>query len=582
MITSSADRIKEYTDKGWWADDTFHSLVESTSRLDPERLAVADPPNKNDLSGGLAMRLSYGDLDVAANHLAEQLLSAGAEIEETLIIQLPNVVELVVSYLAASKIGAILSPIPVQYGAHELTSISKVLGATKIISCASFRGESLASTDSDLTKLLFGGGSSNLRLSILLDRSDTGTPLLDQHRQDHASVIGNANSIFTICWTSGTTGTPKGVPRSHNMWLATTKSEVQACDFKPGDRLLNPFPLINMAALGGFLYPWAMFGCSLYLHHPLDPAIFLQQCQEEKINFTIAPPALLNQLAQSPEMWQQFDFSALRRIGSGSAPLAPSMIDTFSRVYGKEIINFYGSNEGICLLADTQTAPTPEQRASMFPRLGMVGLPWQGEAFNFAKTKVVDTTTGIEILEAGIPGELMFAGPTIFDGYYDGDNGSFKKAEGSFEKAEGSFKKAEGSPSDDGVFDEDGYFHTGDLVEICGEQNRYYRIVGRCKDIINRGGMKISPSEIDQVLEGMPGLKEVAVCAYADDRLGEKVCACIVPIDKEETPDLAAMVAYLEHCGLAKYKMPERLEVFDALPRNPMGKVLRFELSDSI
>ena len=130
----------------------------------------------------------------------------------------------------------------------------------------------------------------------------------------------------------------------------------------PWDRLLNPFPLINMAAIGGFLYPSILMAGTLYLHHPLDPQIYLLQLQDEGINFTIAPPPLLNQLAKSQATWQQFDFSALRRIGSGSAPLAPWMVETFSQDYG-EAINF-AVQMRICLLSTTETSPPQSNEPS--------------------------------------------------------------------------------------------------------------------------------------------------------------------------------------------------------------------------
>lgn len=479
-------------------------------------------------------------------------------------MQLPNVTELVVTYHAASKIGAIVSPVPVQYGGHELGSILKVLNSSYIISTSQFQGRPLAATaeDLDLKVLSFGNDISTKATALHLETVATENPKLIHHQQQHHAALNNANSIVTICWTSGTTGIPKGVPRSHNMWLSITQAEVDACDYRNGDVLLNPFPLVNMAAIGAFLFPSVYIGCSLHLHHPLDPRVFLQQLQEEKITFTIAPPALLNQLAQSPDMWHQFDFSALRRIGSGSAPLAPSMVKIFSEKYGKEIINFYGSNEGICLLSTDETSPKPEQRASLFPRLGFEDIPWTGSVYDFVKTKVVDPQSYKEITQPGVAGELLITGPTIFDGYFIGCD-----------------------DTDDGnaeVFTDDGYFHTGDMVEICGDPAYYYQIVGRCKDVINRGGMKISPSELDRLLEGYTGAKEIAVCSYPDDRLSEKVCVCIVLMDGYKPPTLEQLVTYLDEQNVAKFKLPERIEFFDQLPRNPMNKILRFELQDIV
>jgi len=366
----------------------------------------------------------------------------------------------------------------------------------------------------------------------------------------------DANQILSICWTSGTTGVPKGVPRSHNMWVTVARNCIEAGDYLAGDRLLNPFPLVNMASVGSFLYPFALLGCSLVLHHPFEPQVFLQQIQQEQINFTIVPPAMLNQLAKNQALWSQFDFSALRSIGSGSAPLAPWMIDTFDNQYGKKIVNFYGSNEGINLFSKPEVAADPETRATMFPRFGADAIEWDAKAALTIETKVVCPQGGDEITEPGVVGELVVKGPTLFDGYYATNN--------------------------DDVFTADGFFLTGDLVEICGEGNRYYRIAGRCKDIINRGGMKLSPTEIDVLLEGLPGSKEAAVCAYPDALLGEKICACIVPASEDEVPSLTDVVAFLSEKGLAKIKMPERLELFDALPRNPLGKVQRFVLQEKV
>jgi cyclohexanecarboxylate-CoA ligase len=360
----------------------------------------------------------------------------------------------------------------------------------------------------------------------------------------------------TICWTSGTTGTPKGVPRSHNMWVATARACIEAGGYEAGDRLLNPFPLVNMAAIGAFLYPCLLMPCALVLHQPMNPPLFLAQMQDEKISFTIAPPALLNQLAKSEAMWRRFDFSALRALGSGSAPLAPWMIETFSQQYGKEVINFYGSNEGVALFCTPQTATDPAVRATMFPALGSGRGNWQGAAAGFVLSKLVDPETGELITEPGRVGELLFGGATVFDGYLGTDNRT--------------------------VMDAEGYFHTGDLVEICGDPPHYYRIAGRCKDIINRGGMKISPAELDVLLEGMPQLKEVAVCGYTDETLGERVCACVVPAAADAAPTLEKLVSWLTERGLARYKLPERLEVLTALPRNPLGKVQRFLLRETV
>jgi len=552
MITSSRQRIVDYRKRGWWTDDTLHGLLASNARKYPNRLAVADQPNRSDLTGDKPYRLSFTELEVASTRVACQLLDQGINSGDRIIVQLPNIAELVVCYLAVSKIGAVISPIPVQYGRYELQHVSATISPVAIVTLERFGPLDLVKTAESITQgnvklLVFG---THLKIA---STEDPEKHLQLQQYQNSNPI--DADDILTVCWTSGTTGTPKGVPRSHNMWFSTARCCAEAGQYKPGDRFLNIFPMVNMASIGGFLYPALLLGCSLVLHHPLDPGLYLAQLQDEKITFTLAPPVLLNQLAKSKDMWTQFDFSHLRSIGSGSAPLAPWMIETFRQQYDLDVINFYGSNEGISLFCTPIHTDDSEVRATMFPRLGCDIARFDCYANSVIRSKVIDTETGETISESGRVGELLFAGATVFDGYLGTNN--------------------------DEIFSDD-YFHTGDLVELCGDPPDFYRIAGRCKDIINRGGMKISPAEIDILLEGLPGALEIAVCAYQDDVQGEKVCACLVVEPDADKPSLDNVVGYLLKQGLAKFKLPERLEFFDSLPRNPLGKVQRFILEDAV
>lgn len=551
MKTSSPQRIKDYTEREWWGQETLHSLLRTQAKVNPDLIAVADQPNREELTGDLPYRLSFQDLDFSSTTLACQLLDNQIKSGDTIIVQLPNIVELVVCYMACSKIGAIISPVPVQYGRHELLHIHKLISSKAIITIERFKEQTLARgaaecLEDSIKILVFG---TNLEIDANYD--DGYRKQLQKFQDIHSS---DANTILTICWTSGTTGTPKGVPRSHNMWIATARCCIEASEPRQGDRFLNIFPLVNMASIGAFLYPSLLVGCSIFLHHPLDPGLYLTQLQNEKITFTVAPPVLLNQLAKSEDMWKRFDFSNLRSVGSGSAPLAPWMIETFSRVYGLEVINFYGSNEGISLFCTPVHTQDPVVRATMFPRVGCGLHNGTSYASTSVLSKIVDPDTGEEIRESGSVGELLFDGATVFDGYLGMDNCD--------------------------VFDSDGYFHTGDLVEICGDPPLFYKIAGRCKDIINRGGMKISPAEVDILLEGLPSTLEAAICAYPDDDLGEKLCACIVMESGVPNISLEDVNGYLNSKGIAKFKLPERIAFFDALPRNPLAKVQRFELEE--
>ncbi|MBT4592605.1 MAG: acyl--CoA ligase [Porticoccaceae bacterium] len=553
MKTSSQQRIDDYRQQGWWGDITLHGQLELQARENPDLLAVADQPNLKELTGDEPRRLSYAELHAASTQVSCDLLNKGIGAEDRVIVQLPNIVELVICYMAFSKIGAIMSPVPVQYGSHELHRICSTISPVAIITVGHFGALDLAQNAATITQdnvqlLVFGAD-----LIFTTENHPGSDKQLSNYQRAHSS---DADDILTISWTSGTTGTPKGVPRSHNMWFATARSCVEAGDYQAGDRFLNIFPLVNMASIGGFLFPALLLGCTIILHHPLDPALYLAQLQDEKITFTITPPALLNQLAKSPEMWNQFDFSHLRSIGSGSAPLAPWMIQVFKQQYDLEVINFYGSNEGISLFCTPLHTAEPEVRATMFPRLGCGIDRFDSYANGALLSKVVDTETGQVIVESGKVGELLFGGATVFDGYLGTDNSD--------------------------LFSNDGYFHTGDLVELCGEPPLFYRIAGRCKDIINRGGMKISPVEIDVLLEGLPTSVESAVCAYQDDLMGEKVCACVVVNPETDDLNLQDIANFLLDQGLAKFKLPERIEFFESLPRNPLGKVQRFILEELV
>ena len=535
MITTSQKRIDALTTSGRWGTETLHSMLAVHARLRPDQLAVKDQPNREQLTGDLPQALTWSELARASDNLVPQLIAAGIRENDRVIVQLPNIAELIVLYYAFSKMGVITSPIPVQYGSHELRNVAEALDAAAVITIGRLINLDLASNVRhalpDLKVLLFGE-------DLKLDTVERGQPPL---------VTNDANRVMSICWTSGTTGTPKGVPRSHNMWFAAGRCTSDASGYVSDDVLLCPFPLVNMAALGGFLFPAAQAGSTIIMHHPLDPALFLQQMQDERVSFTIAPPALLNQLAKSPDMWRQYDFNALRRVGSGSAPLAPWMIETFSREFGVEVVNIYGSNEGIALYATPETVPDPGARATMFP------LPAEGSDL---EARVTDPDSGDIVTGQGERGELLVRGATVFDGYFESDNTD--------------------------VFDKDGYFHTGDLVEIGGEAGDCCKVVGRCKDIINRGGMKISPAELDVALEQHPDIVEAAVCPYPDSRLGEKICACLVMKPEAELMALKAVQDFLLGFGFAKFKLPERIEAYEQLPRNAVGKVQRFVLQEDV
>ncbi len=548
MQTSAPERIALFRKLGWWGDTTTWQWFEAAVEAAPDALALLDPPNRESFTAGPPLRLSWRELRECALGLAASLRGAGIGRDDIVLMQLPNCVESIVAYLACAALGAILSPVPMQYAGHELGEIAHKLHPRAYLGAANFKGEDLAARHA----ALFDAGTRVLALgphSIAPGAPGLETPPI-------AAV--SADDVFTICWTSGTTGTPKGVPRSHNQWLAQTLAVIET-GVEPGMTMLCPFPMVNMASLAGFFFPWLRCRGTLVLHHPLDLPVFLGQIQAEQVAYTIAPPALLNMLLKQRELMERFDLSSLRLVASGSAPLASWMVREFQQEYGITVVNIFGSNEGMSLASSGLDVPDPERRATLFPRFGVAGIAWANCISERMRTRLVDPLDDTPISEPGRPGEMQIWGPNVIDGYFDA------------------------LETDLEVFSADGFFRTGDLFEIAGsgEDSRYYRFVGRCKDIIVRGGMKISPDEIDTLLAGHPLLAEAAVCAWPDEVLGERICVVAVP-KPGASVGLQDIVSFLEEKQLARFKLPEKLVLAEALPRNPLGKLVRPALRELV
>lgn len=558
MILTNKKRIERFVSNGWWGEATLYSIFQEALNACSDQEALVDPENRLVITGDIPQRLSFKEINVIVEKYAAIFYEKGLRKDDIVIIQLPNVVELPMIYLALSKLGIICSPIPMQYGAFEIASIVNETNPKAFISIASFNGKAHAK------ELISSFTNGEIKFSlgevehfIDLNSSEPGSETMKSQQAYAQDNPISANDIFTICWTSGTTGTPKGVPRSHNLWLPMAKAAAFVSNTEEGDALLNPFPMINMASIGGFLFNWLLCKGKLVQHHPFDLNIFLNQISNENIKYTIAPPAIMNMLLNNPAILDQQDLSSLRCIGCGGAPLSERMVKTFQNKYNLTVQNIFGSNEGATLLSSRNEIDDPNLRAKYFPRFGVDGLNWSNPVSKIVKTKLISLETNEEIVEPGKPGELLISGATVFDGYWNAPEANAE------------------------VFDEDGYFRTGDLFEISPDntEKKYYKFCGRCKDLIIRGGMNISPEELDNLLSSHPKMLEVAVTAYDDEILGEKVGVVAVVIEGE-TLTLSEVIDFLKDKQIAKYKMPEKLRVIDVLPKNPVGKVLRRELKE--
>lgn len=549
----SALKRWRYRAAGWWGERTLGSMFLENAARHPDRLALVDAPNRATIAFGAPVRLSYRELDAEIARIASVLVDVGVGKGSVVLVQMPNIAELPALYFACARIGAIVSPVPVQYRAHELKQIVAIVKPSAFVCCTQVRGcdhvnEVRQLLPSSCRLLTFGPAPPMARHD--LSRAQGNARNLAKHCRN-ARVT--ADDIFTVCWTSGTTGAPKGVPRSHNHWAAIAPATYQPAGVRDGDVLLNPFPMINMASIGGVTMSWLHAAGTMVLHHPFDASVFLQQIVAERPSFTIAPPAILNMLLQDEALLARTDLSSLRTIGSGSAPLAPAMVRGFQERLGIGVVNLFGSNEGLSLASGPGDVPDPDERASYFPRAPLLRPPYGGRAKRHMDTRLVCPETGKRIVVDGAPGELQIRGPAIFEGYF-----------AAAEQTEQAFTR-------------DGFFRTGDLFERAGG-GRFYRFVGRCKDLIIRGGYNISPEELDQLLGGHPRLAEACAFGIPDVTLGERIGLAIVPRQPDAAIELRELTDFLKARGVAQFKLPERLFVVEALPRNALNKVLRAQV----
>lgn len=527
---------------------SMSDLVAAGAASSPDRTALIDAPNRADFFAGDPRRLTWAELDATVSDLAAQFEDLGVGAGSSVAIQLPNVVELVASLLACSRLGAIAVPFPIQHRGHELRFGFAAAQPKLFVTAA--RPDRPLDTALDVADEFDAEDWGPISVASVTptDAAPHHLQLLDPMVSGQVPTTRYAaapDATATICWTSGTTGTPKGVPRTVAMWHASSSFQVSQLGLDQDDRMLCPFPVVNMAGIGGMLMPWLATGSMLALHQPLELGVFLGQIQSESITYTVAPPALLNMLLANPGLLDSVDISSIRMISSGSAPLDPWMVQGWEE-RGIEIVNVFGSNEGAAMIATRASVPDAAQRARYFP------IPDRpGTSFH-----LVDLETNEQITSAGLPGELRVKGPTVFAGYLG---------------------------SDGSEFDDDGYFRTGDVFELAmldGEATStptLLRFVDRSKDIIIRGGMNISAAEIEALVSSLDSVVECAAVAYPDRDLGERVGLFIVAAPGAE-PTLDDVLTLLRSEELASYKLPERVELVDALPRNPVGKIVKAEL----
>ena len=547
MILASQEMIREWTEKGAWGKKTLIDFFKENVKKDPDKECLVDPLNKKDLVGLEPERLTYLQLDKAVDATAESLIARGIQKDDIIMVQLPNCWELAMLYLAITRAGGLISPMPMQWRLSEVDYIAGMTEAKAFITVEDFHGfkhkemaEKVRSKNPSIQHII------TLEELREMSKGDITGKLDD--------IVIDANDILTLCWSSGTEAQPKGCPLSHNNWYNQSMAQVDSAGIEANDNLITAGPLVNMASLGSVYFPWLIVGGKLVLHHPFDGPGFVLQLMMEEINYTLLVPAVINALLKHPKV-DEFDLSKMRAITLGAAPPSLWSVQELKRRWGIEFGNIWGQNEGTGFVSGRFDIPDMEKRVDKFPQYGKQGTKWNASVTDFVRSKIIDPATGEELTEVGSVGELWYRGPNVIPCY-------FKRPEIT-EKA----------------FDSEGFFNTGDLFQI--KEGDCVGFFDRTKDIVIRGGFNISAQEVENMLLEHPKVADIAAVSMPDEAMGEKLCVYAVP-KEGETLALEDLISFMREKGVAVYKLPERLEVVDAIPRNPVGKALKKDLRADI
>ncbi len=545
MILHDERTIREYTAAGHWGTRTLIDTLREQVAAHGDRVAVLDPADRAALVGTEPQQKTWAQVGAAAEAMASRLLELGLKKDEVVIIHLPNVWELVVLYFGVSMAGGIPSPLAMQWRQHELGHVAKTTGARFYIAADAFKGTGYL----DLVDKLPGEHRIEHRIGLgelTQWASGAANPAL------LSKVSLDANDVFTLCWTSGTESLPKGTPMTHNNWFFQAGRVLSLVDVRDGDRVLCAAPIVNMTGVGAMMLPWMFRAGTLILHHPLNLELFVNQLATANVQFSSLVPAMLNMICKLPNV-DEIDLSHIRTLAVGSAPPSAYAIEEFKRRWNIEIINLWGQNEGTALVAGPHDVPDSSQRVDHLPWWGREGAQW-ASAIPAVQVKIVGED-GAVLTEPGGVGELAYRGPNVFPGYFKRPDVNAKS------------------------FDADGFFYTGDTFKIL--EGNFVSFFDRKKDIIIRGGFNISAAEVENMALGYPAIVDCAAIAVPDEIMGEKVCLCVVPRDPERPPTLGEVTGWMREQGFGSYKLPESLRVVEAIPRNPVGKILKRELREA-
>lgn len=446
--------------------------------------------------------ISRGELEAESARRAGRLARFGLAPGDRLLLSAESSFDLIATHVAALRMGLVVLPTNTAYGPRELAHVVQDARPRAAVVDRAAARDVLADLDPTLACL-----------TPALDLPDGPTPALEASPPEAPALV---------CYTSGTTGRPKGAVLSHANCLASVEALRLAWRWEASDRLLLCLPLFHMHGLGVGLHGTLHAGASAVVTPGFDPDALLDAVDAHAATLFFGVPTMYHRLAAHPEAGR---LARLRLCVSGSAALPATLHERLERVAGQRVLERYGMTETLMLVSN----PYDGER-----RAGSVGFP----------------LPGVELRLRGEPAQIEVRGPNVFAGYWERPDANAE------------------------AFSDDGWFRTGDLGAI--DDAGYVTIVGRAKELIISGGYNVYPREVEDVLRTHPAIEDVAVVGEASEEWGERVVAYVV------TREAVELAALRETIGdrLAPYKHPRAAHRVDALPRNALGKVQKHRLAD--
>ena len=468
---------------------------------------------------------TYAELSVRANRLAHALAAQGVQCGERVAVYLPNCIEYVEIYVAAAKLGFVVTPVNYMLTEREVGYILDDSGASALI----YGREKRSVVDA-----LREPGASATIPDLLVDVGEGGSyeSLLDAGRDDEPKQVAPTEPFFQG-YTSGTTGSPKGCLQTQRAFVDHFKRSLYHFDHRDDAVMLIGGPLFHEApAL--FTLAQLFYGGTVVILPSFTPNAAMQAIQDHRCTMMgFAVPTMLDAM----NMLGEYDVSSLRQIVCGGAALrAPTITATLDRFRNADLFEFYGATElGLMTTINHRGATKPGSVGRPFPGIGLAVVGEDGER-----------------LSTGRRGQIYIT-PIMMEGYYNRPE-----------------KTAEDSLQIDGV----SWFTVGDVGYL--DDDGYLFIVDRKKHMIITGGENVYPTEVEAVLIEHPGITDVAVIGLPDEKWGEAVTAVVVAAPGAE-PSRADLQEFSVG-RLAAFKIPKRVITVDALPRTPSGKVLKHVL----